>query len=81
MSRASGAIVAVRDDVAVGDARWLETYRAVLPLREISQAPATESVVLETMVAGQARLADGAVKAVAADSAARTASVGMAAAV
>ena len=51
MSQASGAIVAVRDDVVVGDGRWLDTYRAVLPRRESVTMP-VESVVMDTMVAG-----------------------------
>jgi hypothetical protein len=61
MSRASGSIVAVRDDVAVGDARWLETYRAILPARSGSpRSRPAESVLMDTMAAGQVIVADSA---------------------
>ena len=59
MSRASGAIVAVRDDVLVGDGRWLDSYRAVLPHREQMPAP-VETLVLDTMVAAGGARVDGA---------------------
>lgn len=83
MSRANGSIVAVRDDVAVGDARWLETYRSVLPARSaVAQVSAPmESVVLDSMAAGRAVLADSAPPVVTLESAALTASIEMAAAV
>jgi hypothetical protein len=84
MSRASGAIVAVRDDVAVGDARWLDTYRSVLPIREVSLSTSTiaESVVMDTMVAGHVGPADSTQKTVGSlDTRARVASIEMAAAV
>jgi hypothetical protein len=83
MSRASGAIVAVRDDVAVGDARWLDTYRRVLPPREVPQATSmiAESVVMETMVAGHIGVADGAEAVGSLDTRVRAASIEMAAAV
>lgn len=55
MGRASGSIVAVRDDFAVGDARWMDTYRSVLPARE---APVRESVVMDTQSVGRAPVAD-----------------------
>ena len=60
MSRASGSIVAVRDDVGVGDARWLDTYRSMLPMRDAAAplSPPIESVVMDTLVAGRAGLAD-----------------------
>lgn len=61
MRRAHGAIVAVRDDVAVGDAQWLDSFLAVLPAREPAtprMAP-TESVVMDTLVTGRAARADG----------------------
>jgi hypothetical protein len=82
MSRASGSIVAVRDDVAVGDARWLDTYRAVLPMRDAT-APLSpvESVVLDTLVAGRAGLADRAPSFATLESKARAATIEMAAAV
>ena len=83
MSRASGAIVAVRDDIAVGDAHWLDTYRSVLPKREMpsSTTAVTESVVMDTMVASHVVMADGAQAVASADTRARAASIEMAAAV
>ena len=60
MSRACGTIVAVRDDVSVGDAGWLDAYRRVVPKIEINPIAPVESVVMETMVASRARLADDA---------------------
>ena len=82
MSRASGVIIAVRDDVAVGDARWLDTYRRVLPRREVPLSTSTmaESVVMETMVAGHVGVADSA-QTVSLDMRVRAASIEMAAAV
>ena len=56
MGRAYGNIVAVRDDISVGDAQWLDAYRRVLPKREAS-AP-LETVVMETMVASRVIRAD-----------------------
>ena len=58
MSRANGTIVAVRDDVRVGDAGWLDAYRRVLPKVELSPIAPIESVVMDTMVASRAVLAD-----------------------
>ena len=56
MKRVQGSIVAVRDDVSVGDAQWLSAYRALLPRRE---APAqVEAVVMNTAVARRVALAD-----------------------
>lgn len=83
MSRASGSIVAVRDDVAVGDARWLETYRAVLPPHDAAtpQSLPIESVVMDTLVAGRVGLADGAPSFATLESKARAAAIEMAAAV
>ena len=83
MSRASGAIVAVRDDVAVGDARWLDTYRSVLPRREVlpTTSTITESVVMDTMVAGHVGIVDATAGVGSAETRARAASVEMAAAV
>lgn len=57
MNYACGTIVAVRDDVAVGDAAWLDTYRTVVPV-QVPAIVAGESVVMDTLVAGQAALAD-----------------------
>lgn len=58
MRHAKGSIVVVRDDDAVKDARWLDTYRAVLGRRNVPVA-AVESVVMDTMVTGRPGLADG----------------------
>jgi hypothetical protein len=60
MSRACGTIVAVRDDVSVGDAGWLDAYRRIVPKVETSPIAPIETVVMETMVASRARLADDA---------------------
>jgi hypothetical protein len=79
MCRANGAIVAVRDDVTVGDGRWLETYRAVLPRHETVAMP-TESVVMDTLVAGAATRADAPAPFPTIESTARPATIGMAAA-
>jgi hypothetical protein len=60
MKRVHGSIVAVRDDVTVGDARWLAAYRSVLPRREAPVQAATpkESVVMNTAIARRVALAD-----------------------
>lgn len=58
MHRASGCIIAVRDDISVGDAGWLDSYRSVLVPRPV--AASKESVVLDTMVARRVARADGA---------------------
>jgi hypothetical protein len=58
MSRACGTIVAVRDDVRVGDAGWLDAYRRIVPKVEINPIAPIETVVMESMVASRARLAD-----------------------
>jgi hypothetical protein len=84
MSRASGTIVAVRDDVAVGDARWLDTFRAVLPMRDATAplSPPIESLVMDTLVAGRAGLADSRAPSFATlETKARAATIEMAAAV
>lgn len=82
MSRANGAIVAVRDDVAVGDAQWLDSLQAVLPARETVPKPAPmESVVMNTLVAGRATLADSSLSFAALELHARAASIEMSAAV
>ena len=61
MSRATGSIVAVRDDVAVGDARWLDTYLAVLPRAEVTLTVPAESLVMDTtLIAGSVLRADSA---------------------
>jgi len=77
MNRAHGTIVAVRDDVAVGDARWLNAYQAILPPREVP-AP-VEAVVMDTQVAGRVALADRSFAAI--DSQARADTIEMAEAV
>jgi hypothetical protein len=65
MGRAYGNIVAVRDDISVGDAQWLDAYRGVLPKREVSPM---ETVVMETMVASRVIRADAAPEAKAVES-------------
>ena len=77
MCRANGAIVAVRDDVTVGDGRWLDTYRAVLP-RTVT-IPA-EAVVMDTLVAATGALADGPATFATIEKTARAATIEMAAA-
>ena len=58
MSRVSGTIVAVRDDISVGDAMWLDAYRRVIPKREVPAVAPFEAVVMDTLVASGAPLAD-----------------------
>jgi hypothetical protein len=58
MRQARGTIVAVRDDVAVGDAQWMNAYRRVIPSREVARPVQAESVVMDTLVASRAPLAD-----------------------
>ena len=58
MSRAHGTIVAVRDDISVGDAQWLDAYRRVVPRVDLNPIAPIESVVMDTMVASHATLAD-----------------------
>jgi len=62
MSRVVGTIVAVRDDISVGDAGWLDAYRRVLPKREVPVVTPMESVVMDTLVASRAVLADSPVR-------------------
>jgi hypothetical protein len=83
MTRVNGSIVAVRDDVAIGDAAWLDVYRAVLPRREVAVPAAAplESVVMDTQVAGRVGRADGPAPFPALETTARAASIEMAAAV
>ena len=80
MCRASGAIVAVRDDVLVGDGRWLDPYRAVLPRRESVTLP-IEVVVMDTMVAAAVARVDAVAPFAAAEKTARAATIEMAAAI
>lgn len=80
MSHAHGSIVAVRDDVAVGDARWMDAYRSVVPNRDVPR-PVAESVVLDTLVAGRVQLADVAAPRLPAEGRARGAASEMAATV
>src|SRR5689334_20387575 len=58
MSRVSGTIVAVRDDVSVGDAGWIDAYRGILPKREQKPVALFETVVLDSQIASRAPLAD-----------------------
>jgi hypothetical protein len=68
MSRANGNIVAVRDDVSVGEGEWLDAYRRVLPNRDVAPVAPLEAVVMDTMVASRAGRADGAAALETADS-------------
>lgn len=80
MSRAVGAIVAVRDDVDVGDAAWLDVYRTLLAGR--MPATVVETVVMDSQVATRTVLADSSAGAYATlESRARVAAIEMAAAV
>ena len=79
MCRANGAIVAVRDDVTVGDGRWLDTYRSVLPRRETATFPA-EVVVMDTLVAAGGTRADSSAAFATNEKTARAATIEMAAA-
>jgi hypothetical protein len=83
MTRVSGSIVAVRDDVAIGDAAWLDAYRAVLPRHETVKPAAApmETVVMDTLVAARVGLADSPAPFAALDRGAGSASIEMAAAV
>ncbi|HEX6314200.1 MAG TPA: hypothetical protein VFZ73_05045, partial [Gemmatimonadaceae bacterium] len=58
MRRASGSIVAVRDDVAIGDATWIDAYRSLIPRRPAVTTSAVESVVMDTQVATRSAPAD-----------------------
>jgi hypothetical protein len=81
MSRAHGSIVAVRDDVAVGDARWLDAYRGVVPQHEPVRPATTESIVMDSLVARRVQLADVTTPRPASDSHSRNAESEMATAV
>jgi hypothetical protein len=80
MNHAQGMIVAVRDDVSVGNAQWMDAYRGVIPAREVAQ-PVAESIIMDSLVATRAPLADVAAPRPAAEPRARSASNEMAAAV
>lgn len=81
MSHVLGTIVAVRDDVSVGDAAWLDAYRNILPKREVPAIAPMESVVMDTLVASRAPLADVPAARVAVESGINTRSIEMAEAV
>jgi hypothetical protein len=83
MSKVVGSIVAVRDDYAIGDAAWLETYRSVLSRgrSSVPVVPPKESVVMDTLVAGRVVRADAMDPLDALDPTAEADSPGMAAAV
>ena len=88
MRRASGAIVAVRDAADVGDGRWLDAYRSVLPAARKGAAAPVELLVMDSMDARRAvPAADGPAPyaapaaSPAADARALTAAIEMAAAV
>jgi hypothetical protein len=59
MHHATGAIVTVREAADVGDGRWLDVFRTVVPSREIQPLLVREKVVLDTMVASGSRGVDG----------------------
>jgi hypothetical protein len=79
MSRASGSIVAVRDDVDVGDALWLDAYRGLVGLEEQQATVEAETLVMDMQVPAVAQLAD--VAPATAETRRRVASIEMAAAV
>ena len=81
MSCAHGSIVAVRDDVAVGNANWMDAYRSVLPKREAPRPTPTESIVMDSLVPSRAPLADVAGSRPAPEARPLSAVAGMAAAV
>ncbi len=82
MSCATGSIVAVRDDTAVGDAHWLNVYRGVLPMRAVTVPSAhIESLVMDTLVARRAAMSDAAPSSSTTETKERSAAIGMAAAV
>ena len=81
MSRAEGAIIAVRDDVSVGDAAWMDAFRKVLPKREEAPVATFESVVMDTFVASRGVLADSPGAHEGLDSARSDSAIGIAAAV
>jgi hypothetical protein len=81
MSRAEGAIIAVRDDVSVGDAGWMDAFRKVLPRRAEASVATFESVVMDTFVASRGRLADSPVAHEGLESARGDSATGIAAAV
>ena len=59
MSCATGSIVAVRDDVAVGDARWIDTYRAVLSTpAETVRSHRADVVVMDTLLTRRVAIGD-----------------------
>lgn len=83
MTRVNGSIVAVRDDVTIGDAAWIDAYRAILPRQEPAAAAdlPLESVVMDTQVAGRVGRADSPAPFAPLDATPRVASIEMAAAV
>lgn len=81
MSRAHGAIIAVRDDVSVGDAAWMNAFRKVLPMREEAPVAHFESVVMDTFVASRGVLADSPAALEGHESGRDSSSIGIAAAV
>ena len=81
MGVAQGAIIAVRDDVSVGDAAWLDVFRKVLPKREAAPVAPMESVVMDTFVASRGVLADRPAAREGLESGRDSSSIGIAAAV
>lgn len=81
MSCATGSIVAVRDDITVGDAQWLNAYRGVLPTRaDTVPSPHIESVVMDTLVARRVAMSDSAPSSSTTETKERSAAIEMAAA-
>lgn len=58
MHHARGAIVVVRDDAAVSDAKWLDTYRAVLARGESRAQSTVEAVAMDSQVVRRVARAD-----------------------
>lgn len=59
MALASGTIVAVKDASDVGDGRWIDAFRAILP-RQVHEAELTDVAVMDTMAGARSVLADAA---------------------
>ena len=58
MHHARGSIVVVRDDAAVSDAKWLDTFRAVLTRREVRAPSTVEAVAMDSQVVRRVARAD-----------------------
>lgn len=68
MKQVTGSIVAVRDDVDVGDASWLAAFSRIVPMqspaprveRELAVAVGAERVLMDSMAPGRAHRGDAA---------------------